>query len=130
MTSMSDLVSDLQSAMTLAQKNAVVEQKHQSSQYNKRAKGLPLAVGDQVLVANKGCRGKRKLADKWEPIMYTVVASKPSIHVYKIRDRAGNERMVHRNLLLQVNFLPLPETKLLVLVMRMQKRLPAVHLHR
>ena len=44
--------------------------------------------------------------------MYTVVASKPSIHVYKIRDRAGNERIVHRNLLLQVNFLPLLEPEM------------------
>lgn len=63
-----------------------------------------------MLVANKGCRGKRKLADKWEPVVYTVVAAKPSIHVYKISDRAGIERTVHRNLLLQVNFLPLPNT--------------------
>lgn len=104
------LIDDLQTAMTLAQQHSILEQKHQSNQYNKRVKGLPLAIGDQVLVANKGCRGKRKLADRWNPVVYTVVASKPSIHVYKIRDRAGNERTVHRNLLLQVNFLPLPET--------------------
>ncbi|RXN15876.1 ephrin type-B receptor 2-like protein [Labeo rohita] len=97
--------------MSVAQKNSVQEQNHQSSQYNKRVKGLPLAIGDQVLVANKGCRGKRKLADRWEPVVYTVVASKPSIHVYRISDRAGNERTVHRNLLLQVNFLPLPNTE-------------------
>ncbi|RXN21393.1 ephrin type-B receptor 2-like protein [Labeo rohita] len=97
--------------MSVAQKNSVQEQNHQSSQYNKKVKGLPLAIGDQVLVANKGCRGKRKLADRWEPVVYTVVASKPSIHVYRISDRAGNERTVHRNLLLQVNFLPLPNTE-------------------
>ncbi len=103
-------LSDVQSAMSVAQKNSVQEQKHQSNQYNKRVKGLPLAIGDQVLVANKGCRGKRKLADRWEPVVYTVVASKPSIHVYRICDRAGNERTVHRNLLLQVNFLPLTDT--------------------
>ncbi|KAL1259004.1 hypothetical protein QQF64_009581 [Cirrhinus molitorella] len=30
--------------------------------------------------------------------------------VTRIRDRAGNARTVHRNLLLQVNFLPLPDT--------------------
>lgn len=36
-----------------------------------------------------------------------VVASKPALHVYRIRDREGNEYVVHRNLLLQVNFLPL-----------------------
>ncbi|XP_039543416.1 uncharacterized protein LOC120490097 [Pimephales promelas] len=108
------LVGDLQSAMALAQKNSTAEQKHQSDQYNKRVKGLPLSVGDHVLVANKGCRGKRKLADKWEPTMYSVVASKPSLHIYKIRDRSGHEKVVHRNLLLPVNFLPLPSTDISV----------------
>lgn len=105
------LVSDLASAMSLAQKNSVAEQKHQSDQYNKRAKGLSLSIGDQVLIANKGCRGKRKLADRWEPGVYTVVASKPSLHIYRIQDRDGKERVVHRNLLLQVNFLPLDVTQ-------------------
>ena len=104
------LASDLHSAILLAQKNSAIEQKHQSDQYNKKVKGLPLSVGDQVLVANKGGRGKRKLADKWEPVVHTVVASKPSLHVYKIRDRVGHERVVHRNLLLQVSFLPLDES--------------------
>ncbi|KAL1264205.1 hypothetical protein QQF64_004560 [Cirrhinus molitorella] len=109
--SVQSLISDLQSAMSVAQKNSIQEQQHQTSQYNKRIKGLPLAIGDQVLVANKGCRGKRKLADRWEPVVYTVIASKPLCvyNVYRIRDRAGNEQTVHRNLLLQVNFLPLPD---------------------
>ena len=62
------LASDLHSAILLAQKNSAIEQKHQSDQYNKKVKGLPLSVGDQVIVANKGGRGKRKLADKWEPL--------------------------------------------------------------
>ncbi|KAJ8369746.1 hypothetical protein SKAU_G00097740 [Synaphobranchus kaupii] len=104
------LATDLQSAMLLAQKHSSVEQKHQSGQYNKRVKGLPLSVGDRVLLANKGGRGKRKLADKWEPAVYTVVASKPHLHIYKIRDRNGLVRTVHRNLLLSVNFLPLDNT--------------------
>ena len=105
------LVSDLSSAMLLAQENSASARKHQSAQYNKKVKGLPLSVGDQVLVANKGCRGKRKLADKWEPVVYSVVSSKPRLHIYKIRNRDGNERTVHRNLLLQVNFLPLDQTQ-------------------
>ncbi|KAJ8361672.1 hypothetical protein AAFF_G00432150 [Aldrovandia affinis] len=99
------LATDLQSAMLLAQRHSSVEQKHQSDQYNKKVKGLPLSVGDRVLVANKSGRGKRKLADRWEPAVYTVVASKPQFHIYKIRDRDGQVRTVHRNLLLAVNFL-------------------------
>jgi len=63
-------------------------------------------VGDRVLVANKGERGKRKLADKWEDGVYTVVGANPNIHVYKIQDAEGHTRVVHRNLLLEVNFLP------------------------
>lgn len=106
-TYVKSLAADLRSAMLLAQKNSTVEQRHQSEQYNKRVRGLPLSLGDQVLVANKGVRGKRKLSDKWEPVMYTVIASKPALHIYRIRDQEGNERVVHRNLLLQVNFLPL-----------------------
>ena len=43
------------------------------------------------------------------PVVYTVVASKPALHIYQIRDREGNEHVVHQNLLLQVNFLPLDE---------------------
>ncbi|KAJ8362598.1 hypothetical protein AAFF_G00367730 [Aldrovandia affinis] len=58
------LATDLQSAMLLAQRHSSVEQKHQSDQYNKKVKGLPLSVGDRVLVANKSGRGKRKLADR------------------------------------------------------------------
>lgn len=109
-TYVKSLVEDLRSAMLMAEKNTSAEQKHQCDQYNKRVKGHPLSVGDQVLVANKGARGKRKLSDKWEPVMYTVVASKPALHIYRVRDRHGNERVVHRNLLLDVNFLPVGMT--------------------
>uniref|UniRef100_A0AAV2JJ45 Uncharacterized protein n=1 Tax=Knipowitschia caucasica TaxID=637954 RepID=A0AAV2JJ45_KNICA len=68
-------------------------------------------VGDRVLVANKGERGKRKLADKWEDKVYTVVDANPNIHVYKISDVDGRTKVVHRNLLLNVNFLPLPDNQ-------------------
>lgn len=103
------LLGDLRCAMALAQKTCTAEQRHQRDQYNKRVKGQPLSLGDQVLLANKGIKGKRKLADKWLPVVHTVVALKPALHIYRIRDPEGNERVVHRNLLLQVNFLPLEE---------------------
>uniref|UniRef100_A0AAV2MMH4 ribonuclease H n=1 Tax=Knipowitschia caucasica TaxID=637954 RepID=A0AAV2MMH4_KNICA len=100
-----------QSAMDIAQKRTSSEQQHQATQYNKRVKGTYLSVGDCVLIANKGERGKRKLADKWESKVYTVIDTNPNIHVYRISDAEGNERVVHRNLLLNVNFLPLPEIR-------------------
>jgi len=98
----------LKSAMEIAQKHSSTEQQHQARQYNRRVKGTYLSVGDRVLVANQGERGKRKLADKWEDGVYTVVGVNPSIHVYKLQDTAGHTRVVHRNRLLEVNFLPLP----------------------
>ncbi|XP_038128016.1 uncharacterized protein LOC119774555 [Cyprinodon tularosa] len=58
------LFSSLRNAVEIAQKHSLTEQQHQSSQYNKRTKGTHLSVGDRVLVANKGERGKRKLADR------------------------------------------------------------------
>lgn len=62
----------------------------------------------EVLVANKSERGKRKLADKWENGVFTVVDVNPDIHVYRIKDATGRTKVVHRNLLLEVNFLPIP----------------------
>lgn len=60
------------------------------------------------MVANKSERGKRKLADKWEDGVFTLVDVNPDIHVYKIKDATGRRKVVHRNLLLEVNFLPIP----------------------
>lgn len=63
-----------------------------------------------MLLANKAERGKRKTADRWESTVYTVVDHKPQTHTYRIRNPAtGQEKVVHRNLLLLVNFLPVPE---------------------
>ncbi len=101
------LLSYLKNAMHIAQKHSSVEQQHQAHQYNKRVKGTHLSVGDRVLVANKSERGKRKLADKWEDGVFTVVDVNPGIHVYKIKDATGRMKVVHRNLLLEVNFLPI-----------------------
>uniref|UniRef100_A0A3P9PXQ3 Integrase catalytic domain-containing protein n=1 Tax=Poecilia reticulata TaxID=8081 RepID=A0A3P9PXQ3_POERE len=104
------LFSSLKSAVEIAQKHSLAEQRHQSHQYNKRAKGAHLSVGNRVPVANKGERGKRKLADKWEDVVYTVVKVHPEIHVYKIQDTEGHTKVVHRNLLLDVSFLPVPRS--------------------
>lgn len=109
-TFVDSLLKDLKTAMSIAQKHIESEQKRQSGQYNKKVKGQSLSVGDRVLVANKACRGKRKLADRWGDTVYTVVAAKPAIHVYRIRSNCGNEKVVHRNLLLEVNFLPFDES--------------------
>jgi hypothetical protein len=67
-------------------------------------------VGDRVLLANKGERGKRKLADRWENNLYIVTEKNSDI--FKIQNMStGQEKTVHRsNLIMPVNFLPLPDT--------------------
>uniref|UniRef100_A0AAY4D4L4 Gypsy retrotransposon integrase-like protein 1 n=1 Tax=Denticeps clupeoides TaxID=299321 RepID=A0AAY4D4L4_9TELE len=60
---------DLKEALLVAQANATDSQRHQAELYNRRIKGCDIEVGDQVLLANKGERGRRKLADNH----YTIV---------------------------------------------------------
>ncbi|KAL7839961.1 hypothetical protein SRHO_G00266190 [Serrasalmus rhombeus] len=102
------LTKDLKDAMVIAQQHADKEQHRQEQNYNRRVKGSQITVGDRVLVANKRERGKRKTADRWESTVYTVVSVNGSTHTYRIRSPVtGQERVVHHNLLMLVNFLPL-----------------------
>lgn len=103
----STLVKDLKEALQIAQEHATKELKRHAELYNRRVKGLLIETGDQVLLANKTERGKKKVADRWESTVYTVVDRKPDTHTYRIRNPAtGQEKVVHRNLLMLVNFLP------------------------
>lgn len=98
---------DLADAARIARVHSRAEQSRQAENYNRRAKGSPLAVGDQVLLANRGERGRRKVADKWESTVYEVTSVRPGINVYSIRDPVSmKEKVVHRNLLLPVSFIP------------------------
>lgn len=98
---------DLKDALAVAKTNASKEQSHQARVYNRRNKGVNIEVGDRVLLANKSERGKRKLSDKWDSVVYTVVDCDPKTHIYKIKHPVSDQvKVVHRNLLLCVNFLP------------------------
>uniref|UniRef100_A0A8C6KM80 Gypsy retrotransposon integrase-like protein 1 n=2 Tax=Nothobranchius TaxID=28779 RepID=A0A8C6KM80_NOTFU len=101
------LTKDLQDAMAIALSHADREQERQACLYNRRTKGKPIGVGDRVLVSNKRERGKRKTADRWESTVFTVVGMNPTTHTYQIQHpNTGQVRVVHRNLLMLVNFLP------------------------
>lgn len=76
---------DLREAMSLAQLNAHQQQSKQAEYYNRKCKGHSLELGDRVLLANKGQKGKRKLADRWESTMYIVISKNFSLNTYKIR---------------------------------------------
>uniref|UniRef100_A0A3B1KC70 Gypsy retrotransposon integrase-like protein 1 n=1 Tax=Astyanax mexicanus TaxID=7994 RepID=A0A3B1KC70_ASTMX len=104
------LAEDLKKAMLIAQEHANKEQNRQARLYNRRVKGATIEVGDRVLVANRRERGKRKVADRWESTVYTVTDKNAGTHTYKIRNTlTGLERIVHRNLLMLVNFLPVQD---------------------
>ncbi len=89
------LMSHLHEAAGIAQKHAVQEQNKQTKMYNRKIKGVHLNCGDRVLISNKGERGKRKLADRWEPTVYTIVDSDPKTHIYKVEDDKGLTEVVH-----------------------------------
>lgn len=60
------------------------------------------------MLADKGESGEKKLADR-ESAVYVVATKNDKLHTYSIRQPAtGQIRMVHRNLIMPVNFLPLP----------------------
>ncbi len=104
------LLSYLSEAARIAQLHTDKEQEHHAHQYNKKAKGVSLQVGDWVLLANRGEWGKKKLADQWEPTVYAVLDLNPKTHIYKISDVSGQCKVVHRNLLLDVSFFPVGDT--------------------
>lgn len=105
------LANDLKEAMVIAQDHAVKEQKRHAQLYNRKVKGTNIDIGDRVLLANRKERGKKKLADRWESTVYTVVDMNPETHTYRIRDTiTGREKVIHRNLLMLVNFLPVEDT--------------------
>ena len=106
----SHLRKDLHEATQIVQRNSLKEQTRHAELYNRRVKGSPLVIGDRVLVANRGVPGKRKVADKWDSTPYEVMSVKPDINVYRVKDcLTGRERVVHRNLLLNISFLPCEE---------------------
>ncbi len=98
----------LKEALNLAQANANSSQQRQTELYNMRTKGCDIEEGDWVLLANKGERGRRILAHKWESVPYVVVSKDPRCHTFRVKNTStGQEKVVHRNLMLQANFLPL-----------------------
>lgn len=104
------LQKDLREAVHIAKSNTTDAQRKQAQGYNKRSKGAPLEVGDRVLLVNKKERGKGKLADVWDSAVHVVIWKDPSLPIYRVENpTTKNSKVVHRNFLLPVNFLPLEE---------------------
>lgn len=77
---------DLKGAMALAQTMALKQLQRHTDLYNQKVRGAPVEVDDRVLLANKGERGKRKLADCWENVIYVVVEKNDESHTFKIQN--------------------------------------------
>ena len=82
-------------------------------QYDKKVNSSPLIPGDRVLVCNLTPRGgPSKLRSFWEQDIYIVVTRMgPESPVYKVRPESakGRERVLHCNLLLPCNNLPIKQ---------------------
>ena len=99
----------LKEAYQLATKHSRTGKDKQKSHYDKKVRGAILQPGDRVLVKILAFDGKHKLADKWEEAPYEIVSHpNKEIPVYEVRKEngTGRKRILHRNLLLPIGFLP------------------------
>lgn len=77
--------------------------------YDRRNKGVTFQLGDRVLVRNVAGRGGLcKLKPYWEKAIYIVREQVGENPVYKVSPETGSRpsRILHQNMLLQVNDLP------------------------
>ena len=97
-------IANLRDRLSHAYRKVIEESKKSAARnkqlYDGRAQRATIQEGDLVLVRNLSIRGKHKLADRWEENPYKVVECIPGLPVYKVEDKDGKERVLHRNLLL------------------------------
>ena len=84
---------------------------YNKDKYDKKAKAAEMVIGDHVLMQNRRDRegGTGKLASYWEHNIFEIIEKKEDSPVYKIRNisKKSDVRVVHRNLLMLCNDLPL-----------------------
>lgn len=102
----------MQQAYQIASKTAAREASRGKRGYDKRAYGAELQPGGRVLVRNLSERGgPGKLRSYWENKIHVVVSRRSSDSpVYEVvPEGGGKSRVLHRNLLLPCDSLPLDE---------------------
>lgn len=103
----------MQEAYRLASKTAEKEQTRAKKHYDRKTYGVELQPGCRVLVRNFRDRGgPGKLRSYWEEQVYVVTERKhKDSPVYAVQPEKGpgKTRVLHRNLLLPCDFLPVEE---------------------
>ncbi|XP_035668285.1 uncharacterized protein K02A2.6-like [Branchiostoma floridae] len=101
----------MQEAYRIASQHARKTGAKGKKQYDRRVHGLSLSSGDRVLVRTMTDRGgPGKLRSHWEDKVHIIVKQKgKDIPVYEVRPecREGRSRVLHRNMLLPCDGLPL-----------------------
>ena len=100
----------MQQAFELASQHAKKRAGHNKQIYHRGLYGSQLTVGDRVLVRNLRERGgPGKIRSYWEEKVHEVVAINEDSPVYSVKaeDGTGKVRVLHRNLLLPCDYLPL-----------------------
>ena len=100
----------MQEAVEIARRNIRRSADYNKLYYNKKARAVEIVEGDMVLMRNVRERGGTgKLKSFWEETLFKVVEKRGGMPVYKIQNinKKGDVRVVHRNLLMKVDQLPL-----------------------
>lgn len=101
----------MQEAYAIAKENVHKAASRNKRNYDKKVRSSVLCPGDRVLVRNLTPRGgPGKLRNHWEDIIHVVVRQvNNDVPIYEIRPERGKGklRVLHRNLLLPCDYLPL-----------------------
>lgn len=96
-----NLKSHLEERFRIARKNSTNSQINKV-RYDRKVTTSVLHKGDRVLVRSIWLRGKNKLADKWEGLVYVALDQHGDLPVYKVCPECQSEpiRTLHCDLLL------------------------------
>ncbi len=101
----------MKEAYDLASKAASTAKDRQKAHYDLKVRGATVEKGDRVLVKILAFEGRHKLADRWEEDPYVVLLQpNKEIPVFVVQRESGEgkKRTLHRNHLLPIGSVPVP----------------------